>query len=259
MSNESNDCNLTPVFHEWFSTVLHLILSMNGGDGQKEVWLAAMESFSAFICSSTGMTFFLFNFKVPWRTFSVFCWRKNAFLYIHWQKINSIWWFECCNGQRLAWALICLRLHNPSYKSCDTLCVYPVDMARITFSMLIPLQHSIKINRCCYCSGCLVYVHWHVCSPLPKCWWRFSIIHYTTKVNTDWLKFIGGLSPWHLMSSSDLTDCCTPVSCRNLWISQMSFFSSLPLEHLNRSLVSFPAGIRKIFAELLFVTPCQKP
>lgn len=225
---------------------------MNGGDGQKEDWLAAMESFSAFICSSTGMTFFLFNFEVSWRTFSVFCCRKNAFLYIHWSDKKSIGGgFNVVMDRGQYGHSDWFAVTQPLIQQAVIHCVYPVDTStswpELSFSHADPPPAVLKLP-------CAVIVLAVQCTFITK-----HAAHYQnvgedsqlsiTKVNTDWLKFIGRLPPWHLMSSSDLTGCCTPVSCRNLWISQTScFFSYLPLEPLNRSSVSSPAGIQNISA-----------
>ena len=55
---------------------------MKGGDGQKEVWRAANDSFNAFFCSWTGVILFLLNFEVTWRTFSgLCCWKTKCVCY----------------------------------------------------------------------------------------------------------------------------------------------------------------------------------
>lgn len=63
---------------QWLSAVLHLILSITGGDGQEEVWKAARKSFRESDCFRAGETFSLFNFDVSGTIFAgLCCWNKQ--------------------------------------------------------------------------------------------------------------------------------------------------------------------------------------
>lgn len=123
---------------QWLSTVLHLILSMTGGD----VWKAAQESFRDSVCFRTGETSSLFNFDVSGAIFAgLCCWNKQGYcvriLTNTENKVNYRWpiwpkkilqflsYFTFCPAisslfWKVRYATCCDRAHAPTLSDLTT-------------------------------------------------------------------------------------------------------------------------------------------